>query len=285
MLNNPLYKLGKQFYERIKKDEITALGAQMTYYLILAFFPFLIFLITVLNYTPLTDEDIISGLISVLPQEAASMVNQILLDTLRANNQTLLSVGMIATLWAASRGVMAVIRGINKAYGVHEKRSFLMTQSMSFLYLFIFVLVIILTFGLIIFGKYLGALLFEWLVIPYEFEYIWTFVQYVIPISIIISVFIFLYKTAPNETVAWREVIPGALFSTFGWLGTSYLFSLYVTHLGNYSRTYGSLGGIIILLLWLYISSIIVLLGGEINAAIKHWRNNQITTVSKWKKE
>lgn len=282
---NPLFQFFKQLYVRVREDEITALGAQMTYYLILAFFPFLIFLITVLNYTPLTDEDIISGLISVLPNEAAVMVNQILTDTLKANNQTLLSFGMIATLWAASRGVMAVIRGVNKAYGVDEKRSFLLTRSMSVIYIFIFVSVIILTFSLVVFGKHLGTLLFEWLHISYEFEYVWTMVQYAIPLTVMIVLFIFLYKTAPNEKVAWKEVLPGALFSTFGWLATSTLFSLYVTHFANYSKTYGSIGGIIVLLLWLYISSIIVLLGGELNAAIKEWRNNRIITVPKQTEE
>lgn len=269
---SPFIQLGKHFYKRVQEDEITALGAQMTYYLILSFFPFLIFLITILNYTPLTDEEIISGLISVLPQEAAIMVNQILMDTIHVNNQTFLSFGMIATLWASSRGAMAVIRGINKAYGVQEKRSFIRTQSMAVLYIFIFVFVILLTFGLIIFGKYLGTLLFSWLNISNKFESVWTIVQYVIPICIIISVFILLYKTAPNEQTAWKDVVPGAVFTTFGWLGTSYLFSFYVSNLGNFSKTYGSLGGIIILLLWLYISSIIVLLGGEVNAVLKHWR-------------
>lgn len=285
MLNHPLLKLAMHLYRRIRQHEIMALGAQMTYYLILSFFPFLIFLITVLSYTPLANEEIISALISVMPREAGVMINQILMDTWNASNQTLLSFGMIATLWAASRGIKAVIRGINKAHGIQEKRPFLITQGISILYLLIFVLVIILTFGLIIFGKYIGSLIFDWLDIAYQFDYIWAFVQYVIPISIIILVFAFLYKTAPNESVAWIEVVPGALFSTFGWLITSYLFSLYVAHLGNFSKTYGSLGGIIILLLWLYISSIILLLGGEINAAVKHWRNDRIISMSKWKKE
>ena len=118
------YEMLKDFYQRFQEHEVPALGAQLTYYLILAFFPFLIFLLTLLSYTPITSEEALNNLSRFLPADAYKVVIEVLRQTLSSSRQTLLSLGALFTIWASSNGINAVIRGINKAYDESETRPF-----------------------------------------------------------------------------------------------------------------------------------------------------------------
>lgn len=265
----------KQLYVRFQEDEVSALGAQMTYYLILAFFPFLIFLLTIISYTSVTSEIILNNLRPILANNSFEMVEDFVNETLRAGNKTLLSFGMIGTLWAASTGVMAIIRGLNKAYDVAENRPFWKARILSILFTLALGVVILLSFVLLIFGKGIGEQIFIFLHFPDHFDTIWNFIKYSIPLATMLVVFIFIYKVTPNKSLSIREVISGAVFSTLGWIITSILFAFYVNNWGNYTKMYGSIGGIIVLLIWMYISSIIILLGGEINATLSSLREGK----------
>jgi membrane protein len=116
---------------------------------------------------------------------------------------------------------------------------------------------------------------------PDGFDRFWSVLKYGFPVASMLVVFTLLYWMTPNRRLTLNEVIPGAVFTTLGWIVTSLLFSFYVNHFGNYSKTYGSLGGVIVLLIWLYISSIIVLLGGEINATLTFSREGRAKKVCK----
>lgn len=271
----------KEMIRRFQEDEVTALGAQMTYYLILSFFPFLIFLITVISYTPIAREDVLQELFIMLPQSSFEMVKDIVNETVANKSETLLSIGMIATIWAASRGVMAVIKGINKAYDEAESRPFWKVRGIAIIYTLILAVVILITFVLVVFGRLIGSYIFVWLNYSSLFDQLWGVLKYLIPITVMILVFIYLYHSAPNRKTTFREVIPGAFFSTGGWIVTSLLFSFYINHFGSYDKTYGSIGGIIILLLWMYLSNIIIILGGEINAALAFLREGRKRKSSK----
>lgn len=264
-----------ELFHRFQDDEVPALGAQLTYYLILSFFPFLIFVLTLVSYTPLTRDDILSDLALVLPTDAYILIRDIIDETVASSSQVLLSFGMIATIWAASKGVMAIIKGINKAYDEAEDRPYWKVRLIAIVFMFVLVLVMLLSLVMMIFGKAIGQYVFELILLPNYFETIWGMIKYIVPISAMILFFIFLYYTAPNRKMTIKEVIPGAIFTTLGWIITSLLFAYYVNNFGNYSRTYGSIGGIIALLLWLYISSIIIILGGEINAALAYLKSGK----------
>ncbi|AJY76032.1 YihY/virulence factor BrkB family protein [Paenibacillus beijingensis] len=253
---------------RFRDDEVPALGAQLTYYLILAFFPFLIFLVTLIGFVQLSSDTVLNGLIRNLPASSGDTVRDIIREVSVNRNGAFLSVGMIATIWAASSGVNAVIKGLNKAYDEEETRPFWKVRGISLLATVVLALVIMLVMLMLIFGRSIGEYMFQLLSYPDGFEPIWAVLKYVVPLAAMIGVFMLLYWITPNRKMNFKEVIPGAVFASIGWIVTSFLFSIYVNQFGNYTKTYGSLGGVIVLLIWLYLSSIIIILGGEINATI-----------------
>ncbi|MDW7652119.1 MAG: YihY/virulence factor BrkB family protein [Bacillota bacterium] len=256
----------RNLYEAVQEDEVSSLGAQLSYYLILSVFPFLIFLVTLLDYTPLTQQRTIDELSVLLPESAFVIVREILTEVAAADNFTLLSLGILGTIWTASRGSAALIKAINRAYGTAETRSFFKLNAIGVFSTFALALVIIFSLSLLVFGRYLGSLAFQSIGMEEFFYALWPFLRFGIPLLIIFCVFSLLYMYAPDCSLRFREIYPGALFSTFAWLAASQLFAYYVNNFGNFSRTYGSLGGIIVFLVWLYISSSIALLGAEINA-------------------
>jgi membrane protein len=270
-----LFHFIEQLYCRYQDDEVVALGAQMTYYLILAFFPFLIFLMTIVSYTSVTSNDILANISPVMANNTYTVIANFVNEILKAGNSTLLSFGMIGTIWASSSGIMAIMRGLNKAYDEEEDRPFWKVSGISLLLTLAMGVVILLSFVLLVFGKGIGEHLFVLLHFPANFDTIWNTIKFSIPLITMFIVFIFLYQIAPNRRLNIRDVIPGALFTSLGWIITSVLFAFYVNHWGNYTKIYGSIGGIIVLLIWLNISSIIILLGGEINATLSFIREGK----------
>mgnify|MGYP003827675369 CR=1 FL=1 len=125
---------------------------------------------------------------------------------------------------------------------------------------------------LLILGEIIGRNVFVFLGISNSFRTLWSFTRLIIPIVVMFIVFTLLYRYMPNRRMKYSEVFPGSLFSSLGWFITSILFSLYVNNFSNYSSTYGSIGGIILLIIWLYWISIIILLGGELNASLAYNR-------------
>lgn len=262
----------KQLYKKIRDDDVQAISAQLTYYLILSFFPFLIFIMTLVGYADISMEERVSSLGDIVPAEAVSIVEEILKEVSQGRSQTLLSFGMLATLWAASRGINAIMKGLNKAYDINENRPFWKVRGISFLATLVLGIVILLSILLLVFGGWVGDQLFIILSYPSGFREVWELLQYAVPLLVMTAVFTLLYLIAPNRRMTLKEALPGAIFATVGWITTSVMFSTYVSRFGDFTRTYGSLGGMMVLLIWLYISSIIILIGGEINATLVYRR-------------
>lgn len=259
-----------EFYGRFQAHEIPALGAQMSYYLVLAFFPFIIFLLTLLSFTPLTGDLALYDLSRLIPANAYELVQDVVAQTMAARRHTLLSFGLLFTLWSAVTGVNALIRGVNKAYSEQESRSFWKLTGISIVFTLGLVLVIILALTLLVAGKQLGTMFFAYLGVTRLYHSSWNLFRYLVPLFVMFLVFILFYRFAPNRKTSWKRVIPGSVFTTLGWVGISWGFAYYVNNFANYSRTYGSLGAFIVLLLWLYLSSMIILIGGEINAVLEN---------------
>ncbi|GGD48645.1 YihY/virulence factor BrkB family protein [Paenibacillus nasutitermitis] len=258
----------QNLYCRFQDDEVPALAAQLTYYLILSFFPFLIFIIAVLSFANLTLQDVIEQIQLVMPELSTKTISSTFSEIQASRSGSLLSVGLIITLWSASNGINAVMKALNKAYDVEETRPFWKVKAYSLIFTFVLALVILFSMVMLIFGRVIGDMLYKWTQLPGSFDMVWTVAQFAIPIIVMAVVFACMYLFAPNLRLRFREVVPGALFATFGWIITSLCFSFYVNNFSNYSKTYGSIGGIIVLLTWLYLSSIIIVLGGEINASL-----------------
>jgi len=273
--NTILFKYGKQLISRYKEDDLPSLSAQITYYLILAFFPFLLFLINLLSFTTLSTEILITNFNVFLPSDAGTLVKNVMLQTLQAKSKTLLFLGMLGSLWAASKGISAIIKGLNKAYGVKESRNFIKLNSISLISTVVVTIMILISFIILVFGKIIGTYVFGLVGAKILFNIIWSFLRYCIPLTIMLITFYLIYRYVPNRKLKFNNVRVGTIFTSVGWITTSLLFSFYVNKFSNYERIYGSLGGIIALISWLYISTLIILLGGELNAISSYLQNKE----------
>ena len=274
MLKAKTVKFAKSLYHRFKSDEVPAIGSQLAYHLLLAFFPFLIFLVTLSGYIPYIDIKLLNELSKVLPPKTYDMVVSIIEETLRQRSGTLLSFGMIATLFIASNGLSSLIKGLNKAYRQKETRPLWKVKGLSVVYTLGLALIIVFIFVLVIFGQEVGRFVFDLLDSPVSFKTTWNFLRYIVSVIAVISVLVSIYMFFPNKRLGIKEVLPGSIFSTFAWLLISEALSLYVSSFSNIARTYGSIGGIIVLMIWLYWSGIILIMGGEINATLATWSND-----------
>jgi membrane protein len=270
-------KFVKEIGTRIKEDNATGLAAQLAYYFLLSLFPFLIFTVTLLPYLGVTTTDVLQLVQRYAPGEAMDLVRENLQTVLDNKQGGLLSIGILATIWSASNAINALIRALNRAYDVEESRHFLVARSLAIVLTISMILVIVVALLLPVFGKAIGTVIFNYLGLTHTFLTVWGILRWVISFSIIVTVFTCLYYFAPNKRLPFKEVLIGGLIATIGWQLSSLAFGFYVDNFGNYSATYGSLGGIIILMLWFYISAFIIVLGGIINVVINKFKIKQET--------
>lgn len=260
---------GKQLYKQINEADVFGLSAQLAYFFLLSLFPFLLFLITLLGYLPIDAMSVTDFLGTYAPDEIMELINTNLTQLVNAQNGGLLSLGIIGTLWSASNGVNAITKSFNRAYEVEEDRSFIVARLIAIALTIGMVAVICVALLLPIFGKAIGVSLFSLIDLSEGFLKLWNTLRWVISSVIFFIVLLTLYKLAPNVRVQFKHAIWGSLFATICWQLVSLAFSYYVNTLGNYSATYGSLGAVIILMIWFYISGIIIITGGVINAVMK----------------
>lgn len=262
----------KDFLRRMKEDDISAWASKLTFFILLSIFPFMIFLIEILSHVSIDSSEGIQELTQFFPPEILALLELIVEDITKTDSpSSVLPIAIIAAVWAASKGILAIISGLNVAYDETETRNYFFLRLISIIYTIAFAIIILITLVLMVFGN--KIIRFITLNVPFLADQA-AFFDSVRVIFSVFSIFIFftlLYNTIPNRKITFRDVIPGALFATFGWISLSYLFSIYVNASKSISYMYGSLTSIILLMLWLYISCTIIMIGGEINAVVsKH---------------
>ena len=256
------------FVVKINNDDIFALGAQLAYYLVLSFFPFLIFLMTLIGYSNLDSMQVINGLRTILPSTIVDLTSLVIIEVVEGQHGGLLGASVILTIWSASSAFRALLKGINKAYSIKENRSFIKRCIIAVIFTFALAFTIILTLAMLVFGDVIGKYLLKYITYNDFIHDLWNLLRYSVVIVVMIVIFAAIYRYTPSKRTKWKETVPGAIFATLGWIAVSMGFSFYVNNFANYSRIYGSLGTIFALMTWLYISSIIIILGGEINSVI-----------------
>lgn len=259
----------KKLFQRMTDDDIFGLGAQLAYFLLLSLFPFLLFLMTLVGYLPLDMQNVNAFIEQYAPGKISQLINENVSELVNNQSGSLLSIGIIGTLWAASNGINAIMKGFNRAYDVKEDRSFIVTRLIAIILTVAMVLVICIAFLLPVFGRMIGEYIFAFLGLSEGFLNVWDTMRWGVSSGVIFIVLLALYKLAPNKRIYFKNVIWGALFATIGWQLASLAFSFYVNSMGNYSATYGSLGTVIVLMIWFYLTGIIIMLGGLINAILK----------------
>ncbi|MBS4175038.1 YihY/virulence factor BrkB family protein [Bacillus sp. FJAT-49736] len=258
----------KMLWKRIDENDLSGMAAQLAYFFLLSLFPLLLFMVSLLSYLPLTTDDLLNVIRDFAPKQTLAMIRENIQEILSNRNGGLLSFGIIATIWSASLGMNAIIGAMNRAYEVKETRSFFITRGLSILLTIAMIFVLLIALIVPIFGEVFGIYIFSYLGISDQFAHFWNGLRWLISMVILFVVFMCLYYMTPNKKIRCLTVIPGAVIATVGWAFVSFAFSFYVGNFGHYSTTYGSLGGIIVLILWFYLTGFILMIGGEVNAIL-----------------
>lgn len=276
----------EQLIYRFDDDGVTAIGAQLAYYLTLSIFPFIIFFLSILQFTPLADVNVLQKLLSPLPGETGKILYELINNIIRDGSLALLSFGAIGSIWSSSNGIMAVMKAVNRALDLDEDRPYLKLKGLSILFTIGLFLILIVAFTVLIFGE----VIFKALFVSYTWPtvVIWKILKLLIPLIFMVLAITILYKYSPSIkdgiNIKFSESIPGAIFASLLWVILSTGFSFYVSNFGSYSKTYGSLGGVIVFLIWLYMSSIVIVLGAEVNATLlsmKDKKNKRIKMIER----
>ncbi len=260
------FKLIKKFVIKLDKDNIGAFAAQSAFFFILSIFPLFMLILSVMKYTPLTTGHLIEFFNDLLPSALANSFNNVINETYTKSNIGLISFAAVTTLWTASKGVASITFGFENVYGNEkDKRSYIVVRLLSTLYTIIFIFAFVLSLALLVFGNNLVGFFSNRSSIMYGIstgliEHRSLFVPVVL-----ILIFCGIYNISSPKKTRLIIQLPGALFSTIGWIGFSYLFSFYVNNFDSYSYLYGSITTIILLMVWFYICIYILFLGVEIN--------------------
>jgi membrane protein len=265
-------ELARRVIHEIQEDDCFGRAAQLAYYFLFALFPFFLVLTTLLGYLPIPNlmDRLMEMLAEMLPGDALQLVQDNVHDLVTRPRGGLLSFGLLAALWSSSSAITAITEGLNRAYDVQENRPFwkvrliavLLTVGLS---LFIIVALILLTFG-----PQIGGWIADQVGLGRVFQLAWNILRWPVIVGLLILAMALVYYVAPDVEQRWQWITPGSVIAVLGWLAASLGFSYYVNNFGSYNAMYGSIGAVIVLLTWMYVSGLFVLVGGEVNSEIEH---------------
>jgi membrane protein len=257
----------KKWVRRFFEDKVFDLSAQLAYYFLVSLFPFIFLIFTVMGFLPISSAYVLSLFQSIAPEEAYTLLEYNLIAVLDEHRGDVFSISLIIMIWLATIGTHAIIRVFNLAYQVEESRPFFKELILGVFLTFGLVVAVITALLLPVFGRTIGIYIFEQTGYSHPVWHIWETARYVIGFSILLFIFSALYRFAPNLKLSFRNVWPGAVFSTAGWHLFSYLFSSYVS-IFDYGQIYGNMGALLTLMIWFYLSALILIAGGQLNAIL-----------------
>jgi membrane protein len=268
-------KLAQLAITKIAKDELSTRSASLSYYFLLALFPMFLFLVSLVGVFAGPGsgmrESIVSGLGRLAPGSASELVQNVINQTFKNSNGIKLAAGILGALWAASGGMDAVVVSLNVIYGVTETRPW-WKQKLTIVGLTVsLAALIIVALVLVLYGGKIGQLIATHVGLGNVFRIAWKVLQWPVSFAAMFLSFSLVYYFAPNlDERKWYWVTPGALAGVTLWLLASLGFRVYLHFFNSYSATYGSLGAVIILMLWLYMTGFAILIGGEVNWVIEN---------------
>lgn len=263
-----VYDMVMAFLRKLRQDTVSAFAAQTAFFVILSFFPFVIFLLTLLNYLPVPLEQMLRVVKSFLPATLHEFADPLMEEVFTDTTKALLSVSAITALWSASRGFLVIIQGLNAVYGNRETRNYFVVRVCAVFYTLIFAVVLILTLLLLVFGNQIYLQIQSRLPVLEHTAFLVISLRTVIFLLALTVYFLLLYLIIPNRKSGFFDELPGAILSAAGWLGFSYLYSFYIDNLSNFSAMYGSLTAIVLCMIWLYACMYIMFIGAELNVVV-----------------
>ena len=264
--------LAKRTAGEVMADNCLGLAAQLAYYFFLALFPALLFLVALISFIPIANllETITAALARVAPGEALAIVQDQVLKIANGENGGLLTLGMLGTIWSTSAGVTAIIDTLNQAYDIRESRPWWKVRLTAIGLTLGLAVFIIAAMVLVVAGPALADRAAAWIHAGPAMAMTWKIIQWPVIFALVSLAIAILYYFAPDAEQEWVWITPGSIFAAILWLLVSLGFKFYVANFGSYNATYGAIGGVIVLMLWFYLSGLAVLVGAELNAEIEH---------------
>lgn len=255
----------KWFINHFSKNTLSVHAAHVVFFIIVSFFPFIMFFFTLLRYTPLTEESILHLLEAVVPGSINNVLGTWINEAYRQSSGTILSITVITTLWSGSKGFMGITYGLDKIYGVKNRRNWLVNRLSSLMYTVAFAAILLISLIVIVYGNQILIAIDSFFSIETPL-FIGIFsLRSILGFTIFFLFFLLMYMFIPDRKPKVKEEIPGALFTSVLWILFSYLFSIYIDYFSNFSSVYGSLTYIVLFMLWMYVCMNILFLGALIN--------------------
>ena len=261
--------------KKIIEQDFFGVAAEMACWFILGLFPFLLFLTALFGW--MGKKTLISPILTFITNIAPKDVSNLILNTLEEamifNQGTLIAIfGFCITIWLSSNALAVIIKGLNKAYAIEETRSFIYTRVLSILMVFINSLLLFLAVNLIVLGKVFLDFMMQYTIISQlSIDLIsvlrWPVAYLALAVCAMSNYFI-LPCIEGNDKIKFRSVLPGTLFFCLFWMLGSWCFSIYLSNLNTYNKVFGTIGAFAILMVWLYYTSLIMLVGGEVNSRV-----------------
>jgi membrane protein len=252
------------------QDDIAGIAAQLSYYFFLSLFPALLFLVALASFFPLynfTDE-LMRLLAPVAPDAVVNLLKDQLTSLSNSEDVGLLSIGLLMALWSSSAAMVSVIDAMNRAYDIEDTRPWWKRRMVAIALTVGLAMFIVTSFGLIVAGPWLADFLGRQFGLAPAFAWTWKILQWPIVLLLASTGFGLVYYFAPDAEQEWVWITPGALTATILWFLASLAFRYWVINFGNYEETYGTLGAIILTLLWFYITGLAMVIGAELSAEI-----------------
>ena len=265
-------KFVKEIYYRLMYDEISLLSANLSYYFILSLFPMLIVALALTPYFKIDQQFLLEKIQNFAPGDLGDYLFDMISEVLNNKNNTIITVGIVFTLWSASSGIYGIIIAFNNAFRVRDGRIWIVTKLISVVITALFLVGMFVVLALVVFGKQLTYLLFHKFNLDEGFYNLWSVLNYSFPILFTFIVFVFLYIMGPNLKLKAISILPGSIFATVSWTLISRMFGYYIDHFSSYIKTYGTIGAFMAFIIWLYITGYILIIGAEINAIFHNYR-------------
>ena len=268
----------KQIYDKFAADEMTVYAAQASFFTIIAAFPFIMLLLTVVQIVPSVSQgELMEFILALVPVGYKSVAFRVISDLSLKSPATMISVTAVTALWSSSRGMMSIAKGLNRVQGKVEKRWYIVKRLICAGYTIVFILVCVLSLGLLVFGTTIQNFVLR------QFPLIARVTQHIISLRTLLAlaffmfVFAGIYTYVPDRKLSLKSQLPGAMFTTAGWILFSMAFSLYFKLFGgnNFSYMYGSLTAIVLLMLWLYGCICVLFFGAELNYYLEIYRSEE----------
>ncbi len=261
---------------RYSEHDVTAFSAQMAYFLFMSIFPALIFLIGLLGRFSIEYSWDITGYVSLIPRQASLILQEHIKSLIAVRGEALFSISGLFMIYSASRGINSLMRSLNRAFNIKEDRGFIRIKLLGVFYTFMLMLVIVVALVIPNLGHGFFMFLSGFINIPKFLIDTSTLLMWIIYLMLMNLVIGSLYVFLPNRKNTYKEVIPGTIFALVGWSIISRGFSYFIANFSNISVVYGSLTAVIILMIWLYLSSTILMIGGEINSLIIEYKASNL---------